>query len=29
MGRKGKMILIGKGVILGYLFMLFEIFVYM
>lgn len=28
MGRKGKMILIGKGVILGYLFMLFEIFVY-
>lgn len=28
MGRKGKMILIGKGVVLGYLFMLLEIFVY-
>ena len=28
MGRKGKMILISKGVILGYLFMLFEIFIY-
>ena len=28
MGRKGKMILISKGVILGYSFMLFEIFIY-
>lgn len=28
MGRKSKMILIGKGVVLGYLFMIFEIFIY-
>lgn len=28
MERKGKIILIGKGVILGYLFMLLEIFIY-
>lgn len=28
MERKGKLFLIGKGVLLGYLFMLFEIFVY-
>ena len=28
MERKGKIILIGKGVSLGYLFMLLEIFIY-